>query len=227
MKIAIAVGHSRSGDKGAISVGGMSEWDYNVKLAALVQDWIVGNSSGVSAKVISDYAGESYSSAMSDAADQIKAFGADVAVELHFNSASASAQGFEHLYWSTSQEGKRLASLLVDEQAKAFPWQSNRGAKPKTGSDRGAGFLSKTHCPAAICEPFFGSNEREWKNYSSGDSMTKLAGVYARALTAFLGVSLVGPEPASETDGDALKEDILASVAAIRWQCDKIEAQFT
>jgi len=178
--IGICVGHSRKGDQGAYTSGeySVSEWDFNRDLARRISSVLP-----VESKVYDDYELSTYSSAISRLAKRMKCDGIDVAVELHFNAASPSANGHEWLYWHTSKGGKTLASLLRDEMEEAYPDMISRGAKPRKPRQRGSAFLRKTHCYAVIGEPFFGTNVDEWGsiNHSRG----KLAGVYARALTKF------------------------------------------
>jgi len=158
--VAICVGHSRTKDNGAVNVLGIYEWHFNKPLADRVAELI--RDSGQMASVISHYNGNSYGSAMADVARQLKTICADVALELHFNSTSSpSATGFEFLCWHSSKRGNALATCIQKAFQKAFPEQRDRGIKHATPSDRGSRFLQVTHCPAVICEPFFGSNPKD------------------------------------------------------------------
>jgi N-acetylmuramoyl-L-alanine amidase len=159
--IAICVGHSRRGDRGATSAGGVSEWAYNQDLAQRLK-WKL-ESLGVHCFVLSQYDADSYGSAMRWVSGEVEKRHATLAVELHFNAATGTAQGHEWLYWGTSKQSKILADALCSEFAVRFPARKNRGSKAKTAGDRGAEFLKLTHCPAVICEPFFGDNPDEWK----------------------------------------------------------------
>lgn len=180
-KVAICVGHSRSGDNGAVSIEGESEWNYNGDVARITQEMLL--ESGFEAKVWDRYEGASYGAAMSWIAAEIRSFGADVALELHFNAAGPSAEGYEYLYWSTSDDGKRLAGDLVNSQSGLVPSARPRGAKGKFAGDRGSQFLRKTHCPAAITEPFFGTNWDEWERY--GENHELVARINASAIRRF------------------------------------------
>jgi hypothetical protein len=68
--------------------------------------------------------------------------------------------------------------------AKAFPEQRNRGLKSIDAADRGGLFLRKSHCPALICEPFFGSNAKDTAFFSA--RMEELAVVYAAGVINWL-----------------------------------------
>lgn len=159
MKVAICVGHSRSGDDGAVSVDGVDEWDFNVEIANGL--YAVLKSQGHQPHVLNVYSGNTYSEAMADAARRVRAVKADVAIELHFNSSdNEKANGHEWLYWNSSAKSKTLAHWLgaMFDELPLF----SRGILPRYRSDRGALFLRLTHCPAVICEPFFGSNKKDW-----------------------------------------------------------------
>ena len=183
MKVAICIGHSRHVlgrfDGGAISVGDVPERTFNSELAGRFQDKL--KAYGISSVVFDDYAGNGYSSAMQDVANKVKSYGADLAFELHFNSSdSPQSNGYEYLCHYKSDGGRRLATLLLSEHGRKFPAFKARGVVPIDSNGRGFAFLQKTLCPAVICEPFFGSNQKEWDTYSK--SLDTLAEVYADAV---------------------------------------------
>lgn len=181
MKVAICVGHSRDGDDGAESVTGIFEWSYNHTLAGFVKEAL--RIRGIDSEIFDHYKGNGYSAAMRDAASQVACYEADIAIELHFNSAGPDAHGFEYLFWYSSNRAARLASCFLLAHSKALPQFKNRGPKPIDGNDRGGGFLRQTSCPAVICEPFFGSNSDEWEFYST--HYEKLAEIYADAIASY------------------------------------------
>jgi len=182
--VGICVGHSRPNDAGALSVTGVNEWLYNVRLGALLKKHLYEE--GVSSILYDEYEGSSYGSAMRWIAHKMAEDKVTVAIELHFNSASPTASGCEMLYYHSSAQGKRLATMLQREVIVEYNTK-NRGIKPMQRFSRGGGFLVKTKCPAVICEPFFGSNEREWRMFSTSRSL--LARAYARGIKNFLSIS--------------------------------------
>ena len=162
--VAICVGHSRlihgQPEGGAVSVGGISEWRYNSRLAPLIAAHL--REHRCRAVIFERYEGDGYGAAQRWLAGQLKNMGVACAVELHFNASdSPDANGHEMLYWHSSKNGKRLATGLEEDFNLAIPIKA-RGIKPKTSADRGAEFLSGTHCPAVIVESFFGSNLKDW-----------------------------------------------------------------
>ena len=180
--VAICVGHSRAGDKGAVNSEGVSEWAFNQPLAQRVCELI--QESGHATVLVDHYGGTSYSSAMLWLAKRLKELKVDTAIELHFNSAGPYANGHEFLHWFCSPKGLKLAAELSRSLAKAFPNQKNRGLKQINSEDRGGLFLRKTHCPAVICEPFFGSNPTENLLFSS--KKEDLAQAYASGVLNYI-----------------------------------------
>jgi N-acetylmuramoyl-L-alanine amidase len=179
--IAICIGHSRK-IKGRYDGGAYSPWlditerNFNLQVASHLSKHLAQN--GIPSQVINDYAGSGYGSAMQDAADQIKAMHASVAIELHFNSAFSGASGHEWLYWCSSAKGKALAQAFSAQFGKDHPDIKARGAKAITAQDRGGAFLRCTHCPSVILEPFFGSSQSDCQQITP-ESVAKS---YAKAL---------------------------------------------
>lgn len=173
MKIALAVGHSRfvkgRRDGGAVSVGGVAEWTWNLDLAKRIQVQLT--SLGVESIIIDHYEGSGYGSAMRWLAARLKALKVEAVIELHFNAAGPDATGHEWPHWHSSRNGQHLASLIKSEVGFTFPELLSRGLKPRIRpraakerrNNRGWQFLNYTHCPAVIAEPFFGSNVEDWQ----------------------------------------------------------------
>jgi len=180
--IAICIGHSRKigsrYDGGAYSPHlGINERDFNLKLASKLSAKLTCR--GIPSKIFDHYDGRGYGSAMADVARQVKNAGCTVAIELHFNSATPSANGHEWLYWHSSVKGKAIAEKFERCFSRLFPGSRSRGVKPITRNDRGGKFLELTHCPAIILEPFFGSNEADCERIT----IDTLAEAYANALS--------------------------------------------
>jgi N-acetylmuramoyl-L-alanine amidase len=174
LKVAICVGHSRQGDKGAVSVGGVSEWTYNRDVAEYLSTEL--GRRGIDSKIFNCYEGLDYPSAMRWLSAQVKDYGADCAMELHFNSAGAKASGFEVLCFDPSRDiaSTRLARSILGKIAKAWPEGRNRNVKC---AERGRLFIESIPCPAIIVEPFFGSSRSDWERWHNAQA--ELAGIYA------------------------------------------------
>ena len=176
LHVAICVGHSRKGDTGAVSCGGINEWTYNKKVAEYLKSDL--QEYGISSFVVDDYGGTygSYTSAMNWLAKHLKKEKASIAVELHFNASSnQKAEGMEMLYWKTSRIGMSLAEYLIRGCQRYFPLIKNRGAKSRDKGARGATFLRTTHCPSVIVEPFFGSNWQDWITFADQEHVLSQA----------------------------------------------------
>lgn len=160
--IAICVGHSR-GDEGAVSVDGVSEWHYNRKLGQIILTDL--RERGFEVMLVDRYAQAGYGRAMDYLAASLKSRKVEAAIELHFNAAASDkATGHEWLHWHASVPGRSLAQCLQRRMVETFPEHKNRGIKPvRALAENGGGFLKKTHCPAVICEPFFGTNPNDWQ----------------------------------------------------------------
>jgi N-acetylmuramoyl-L-alanine amidase len=186
--VALCLGHSRIVlghiESGAIACDAQtSEWEYHADLAPLIVAELKAH--GVTSFVIYRYDGGSYGAAQRWLAARLKAEGSTLALELHFNdSDSPQSNGHEWLYWQTSKNGKRLAECLSASMVSALPSIRPRGAKPLGPADRGAEFVKGTHCPAVICEPFFGSNAKDFQ--TAIDDMPQLAAAIASGIVHYL-----------------------------------------
>lgn len=179
-KVCICVGHSKQGDKGARSVGGVYEHPYNTRVANELKAKLAKHNIASEVYLRSPFS--SYSKTTKWLGEQ--SWGHDIAIELHFNSfQNSTASGFEYLYHHKSQRGKRLAQCFLDQHEEVMPGQTSRGIKPIASGGRGFGFLNKTKPPAAILEPFFGSNPREWVLFA--DSEKQLAQIYCDAIVSY------------------------------------------
>lgn len=183
-KVALCIGHSRfigsRRDSGASSVDGTSEWEYNSRLAPIIATRL--RDLGCKIHIVDRYEGAGYGTAMRWLAGHLRSLGTDIAIELHFNAATASATGHEWLYWHSSTRGKRLAECLRDEVGPVLETRS-RGIMPRTFRDRGAEFLRLTHCPAVIAEPGFGSNFGDWKILT--ERIDRIGFAYAEAVASY------------------------------------------
>jgi N-acetylmuramoyl-L-alanine amidase len=182
--IALCLGHGRSGDEGADSINKTSEEEYNHPLLGQIQRELMRR--GHDVIVISYYEGNGYTTAMTWLAKTLIARGATAAIEFHFNSGTGRSRGHEFLHWSESRKGVLLARALLAAFDRAFPEHPSRGLKMRGAKDRGALFLSLTHCPACIAEPFFGDNRDEWDLFSSDEGIERLVTAYVSGIEAWI-----------------------------------------
>lgn len=183
VKVGLCVGHSRAGDSGAVSLSGESEWKFNSGLAFQIAA-LFADRPFIEVVVYDDYEGRDYVQAMQWIAQQMKAEGIHFAIELHFNAATATAEGYEFLFWHRSRTSRPLAELFQNAQGMFFPGAKNRGVEPlgDQAHERGTLFTSLTHCPAIISETHFGSHAGEVDRYMRGDGPAKLIDFHAHAI---------------------------------------------
>ena len=117
-------------------------------------------------------------------AARLLALDVDFAVELHFNAATPSAEGFEYLFWHKSKVSRVAAQAMQDAHAEEWEWMKNRDVEPlgDEAHERGVLFVSLTHCPALILEPFFGSSQREVAAYMADDG-AELVATWTRGIS--------------------------------------------
>jgi len=167
-KLAISAGHTRG--TGAAAINGEQEYEWN---SEVIRHYVrIMKANGHKVTVFQRDGSLLYGRAMSKLAKEIKAEGCAMALELHFNSSSnPKANGYEFLHWWGSKKGRNLAQNLGLSFGRTFKAMHKRGNddgartlwfhqynEGKGYSHRGAAYVYKTHCPAVICEPFFGSN---------------------------------------------------------------------
>jgi len=223
--VSICVGHSRAGDSGALSISSRSEWNYNEPVAEMLAEIL--RSAGVKVHVHDSYPGLDYMGAMKALSNALNSEAPDCAIELHFNSATPNAKGFEYLYWKTSKKGKRLAETFQRAHRLRSPQQRDRGIKAVEFGQRGSLFLRLPVAPCLICEPFFGSSEEDWRLFGSESGQSKLAEIYAAALTEYLGISLpsvIAEDRPGEAAAQKRTQDILERVRGIRLELNALEA---
>lgn len=158
MKIALDIGHQFTGDRGAVSKDGLSEnayWtEHYPKIVNALRNYLP-------TAQIRVFRRDNYGNSVSKECAAINAWGADVAVSLHLNSASETATGHEVLYFPGSEKGKDLAGQ-INICLHNLKILKDRGRKtPFEG--RGNTWLSKTSCPAVIVEAAFLSNPNDVK----------------------------------------------------------------
>lgn len=185
-RIALCLGHGRSGDEGVESVDKTSEEEFNYPLIEHIAAEL--RRLGHDVVVVSYYEGNGYTAAMTWLAKHLLKSGATAAIEFHFNAGGGSgkARGHEFLHWEESRKGVLLARCLLSAFDTAFPEHPSRGLKKLNAKDRGALFVSMTHCPACIAEPFFGDNQDEWHLFSSEEGIGRLVAAYVRGITWFI-----------------------------------------
>lgn len=175
-RIAVVVGHTPDAP-GAVSVGGVSEYDYNNAVAGILAPKL--KALGHEVAVVhrgrpNDYRG---------LPAKVNKVRPDLVLSLHFNAFGSKARGSEMLYCKGSAAGERLARALQIEVVSALG-VPDRGLKPRIRAERGGWLLAKTAAPCVVCEPFFGSNLADWNAAKAAHGA--LATAYADGVRAYL-----------------------------------------
>lgn len=183
MKFAIAVGHSQTA-KGAVDTDGVPEWDWhNVYAPSLAMGLAA---LGYEVRLFQRPTG-GYTTAITSMVSEINAWGADAALELHFDSlGTGRASGTSALHWPGSRRGEDMANRVSAKVAEAIGIRNRRSTK-RTHSHSGLPlyFLQGTRCPSAILETHFGDNPEDVRKAVAARDSSRLASAIASALDVF------------------------------------------
>ncbi|TQE99432.1 MAG: N-acetylmuramoyl-L-alanine amidase [Spiribacter salinus] len=155
MKIAIIVGHNKRAPGAVRATDGISEFKWNSDLADLIH---ACGPQHVSIFYRTPQGG--YSAQIDRVYGEVDEWGADVSLELHFNSFNKRSHGCETL--SSGTQGSLLLARKVQAATVADLPVHDRGVKVRDhGQGRGWRSLWSGQAPAIITEPYFGSNPEE------------------------------------------------------------------
>jgi hypothetical protein len=164
LRFAIVVGHNKVA-KGAQALSPISKSEYDFNSVVGGQMSAEGGHYNLETKVFFRQPGLSYSREIASTYEAVASWGAECAVELHFNSATPDARGTEVLCRQGSAEAHVLASHIAEEIHRALGFDlrhGGNGVKIVGRGERGAGSLyALDNVPTVIVEPFFGSNPTE------------------------------------------------------------------
>ena len=158
-KLAVVVGHN-SRSQGAVRPDtGESEYVYNGKIAAYMEK--IGREYGLNVKVFFREPGVGYRKEIQNVYRDVDKWGAEGAVELHFNaSGNPSASGTETLT-SGSAGSVAMAEAVQMELVEELGLR-DRGIKVRNSRTKGRGYQSLVagKCPAILTEPFFATSTK-------------------------------------------------------------------
>jgi len=144
--ICLIIGHKQSSPGARDPITGVTEYDFNKKLAT---DIISRTDLEIQVVYREQYKG---------LPDKVNSLNPDFSVSLHLNAFNRKARGTEMLYYHTSQLGKEIATtfqfLVVDALG-----TKDRPLQSKTSEDRGGYLLRYTDHPCIIAETFFIDSE--------------------------------------------------------------------
>ncbi|MBK4214403.1 N-acetylmuramoyl-L-alanine amidase [Paracoccus caeni] len=183
MKVAIVVGHTKDAPGAYSPYFKEFEYHWNTDLA----NRIAAQPSSHEIKIFyRDNVG------ISGAYEKLSSWGAAVSIELHFNSShNSTSTGTGVLYLSGNHKGKILAGVLQARlmQTLGLPdWPKGSGGvvtpfQASGKQERGKTSLSAGKPPAALVEPFFGSNPNDCKRATA--QKDQLAQAYILAMSDY------------------------------------------
>ena len=167
---ALVIGHKKSSPGAVNERAGLTEFDFNEDLAIRIEK-----------KVKKTEVQRIYRKTYKELPDDINTLDPDFIVSLHCNAFNGRASGTEVLYYHKSEEGKKMAEILLDHLVEHLKLP-NRGIKPKTAEDRGGPLLRYTKAPCVIAEPFFIDNDSDLSRAQEDEDIDELAAAYAKAI---------------------------------------------
>ena len=177
MRIALCIGHNSIAQGAHSPFLGTTEYLFNTRVAALVQEKLPG------VEIFTRKWQNSYTKEITELAERVNSKKFDLAVELHFNSSITGANGVEALYFHKSKTGLLMAESFCETIVMEYG-SKDRGAKPLSSTTQnGFGFVQKMKAPAIILEPFFGSNS-EAQNFINIER-------YANAIVSWINCNLI------------------------------------
>jgi len=169
-KLCLIVGHKES-SQGAKNVSsGLTEYNFNDKLAHDIKE-----ASELDITIV-------YRDTYKSLPDKINKLNPDFCVSLHCNAFNRKARGTELLYYHTSQKSLVLADELQERVVGAL-MSLDRGIKPKRSEDRGGYLLRYVDSPIVIAESFFIDNDQELENVN--DRYADLVDAYVTGLNNY------------------------------------------
>ena len=167
---ALVIGHKKSSPGAVNERAGLTEFDFNEELAIRIEK-----------KVKKTEVQRIYRRTYKELPDDINTLDPDFIVSLHCNAFNGRASGTEVLYYHKSEEGKKMAEILLNHLVEHLKLP-NRGIKPKTAEDRGGPLLRYTKAPCVIAEPFFIDNDSDLSRAQEDEDIDELAVAYAKAI---------------------------------------------
>lgn len=168
MRCALVVGHKSSSPGAVNPARGLSEFEFNARLA--IDVWKRLSTTAVELVLV-------WRRTYRTLAEDINALAPVLVVSMHANAFDRTASGTETLYYHRSRTSKNAAEAFQRHIVSALGL-ANRGAKPVTREDRGGSLLADVDAPMVLCEPFFIDNDGDLELAMSVD----LAPVYADAI---------------------------------------------
>ena len=193
MRIALLPGHSQRSEGAEMCCGhfkGYGEW----RLASEYIPQVAQGLRNLGYDVVQTQRSEAGGTTPSYSAYAANATGADIALEFHFNSASAKARGGMVMHWGKSAPGRKFAKLLAEgiTELIGVPLLGDGTLAVPTPDNRGTEAFRKSRMPFYMLEPCFaGSNEADCMAFTqclpSGEWEMRLPGIIDKAIRKIYG----------------------------------------
>lgn len=209
-RIAIVVGHNAKA-RGAVRVtDGQTEYEWNTDLAQMIQQIDPDH-----VRIFYRAPGLSYQSQIDKVYAEVNAWNPACSVELHFNSV-ADPRPSGCLTLTSGSSGSRRLCGLLQSAMQGVLGNRDKGIRVRKRGDLGGRSLWQGRAPAAMTEPFFGSNAADC--HLADLHKDKLADAIYRACADFVGLpSGNAPviDPPDETPAQADRPNVSAVLARL------------
>ena len=157
-KLAIVIGHNAESQGAVRKDTGETEYSFNSRLSLYMEEFARKKYPDMETRVFRRMPMGSYKREINRVYDETDAWGANLTMELHFNSAAdGSASGTETL--TSGTPASMAAAVAVNSEIVATLGLRDRGVKTRR-SGRGSQSLISGRAPAILVEPFFGSSQK-------------------------------------------------------------------
>ncbi len=168
---ALVIGHSLTHPGAVNPTSGMSEFEFNNRLAQRISE-MLADCPAVDVSLV-------YRRNYRELPADINRLKPDYCLSLHCNAFDTTASGTQILYYHTSAAGKALAEMLQRELVDCLGL-FDRGVVAVRDNERGSHLLKYTQAPCVIAEPFFIDNNNDL--HRALERFDELAHTYARLI---------------------------------------------
>lgn len=183
-RFAIVVGHNSEKQGAVRGDSGETEFVWNSDLAKLIEHE-ARDYADLEVRTFYRQAGLGYRGEIRRVYEETDRWGANVTVELHFNShADPSATGTETL--TSGTPASMALAVAVNREVVAALGLRDRGVKTRASDDRGGASLMSGRAPAILIEPFFGSSPKGQKATDTTHEKEALAEAIMRGVASSL-----------------------------------------
>lgn len=208
----LSAGHG--GDNPGAVANGLKEKDINLNALLACKEVLEAHNVKVIASRTKDESDDVY-----EEVKEANASGAEIAVSFHAN--AGGGDGFEAFYYSTSEKGKKLASL--GEKYVKELGQNSRGLK--TGDH--LYFVRKTTMTSVLFESFFLDNAKDKEIGDTIQEQKNFGVAYAKAILEYLGIEYkaTSEKPAEKVGGKEKRYRVQVGYYSVRENAEKIKKE--